>query len=329
MVSAGDDAPRPAPADAPPAVDGDGAPTVDTSDEGPPTDREEHRKTHDSVSTADLPLPPLDRDATITIHAYGDVEPRTDPGPPKTGYHLGRTIGRGGLAQVNAGVQQSFRRPVALKTLRSDKAHQRAQFYAEARTAALLQHPNILPIYDLIDDRGDVRIVMKQVQGQTWAERIRQDEAAREAMTPEYIRTQLAILQDVCQALAYAHDQGILHRDVKPSNVMIGDYGEALLMDWGCAAVYRPRETLADLPRVDELRHIVGTPCYLAPEQAKVETGRMGPGTDIYLLGACLFEILTGQPPHPGDTLREAIDAARGNTIIPFCPPAERWDWPE
>jgi hypothetical protein len=287
-----------------------------------------------SVETASGAVPAICQDATITIHAYDDpgsrpaAEAITAPG---RGYDFGRTIGRGGLAQVNVAVQRSFRREVAIKTLRHDKSHQLPQFIAEARMAALLQHPNILPIYDLIEsDEGSLQIVMKRVRGQTWAELLVQDAAERRHLRPEYIRNHIAILADVCQAVASAHDHGILHRDIKPSNVMVGDYGEVLLMDWGCAAVYLDRPGLDGLPRVADLPHVIGTPCYLAPEQARVEVDRMGPATDVYLLGACLFEILTGQPPHPGEDLPGAITAAKENRLITCLPPSDdRWDWPQ
>jgi len=274
----------------------------------------------DSVDTADLHPGPDDAAATITAPPEA-VDGSTIPGANERiaeGYALGAIIGRGGLARINVALQRAFGRTVAIKTLRKKRRQQRAQFCAEARLAAHLQHPNILPIYDLIEDHsGQLQIVMKRIEGTTWAELLEQDAGEREGFGGAYLRNHLGILLQLCQGLAYIHDRGIVHRDVKPANVMVGDYGEVLLMDFGCAAVWQPSAEFAGLPLVADARNVVGTPCYMAPEQAKVDVGAMGPATDIYLVGACLFEILTGKPPHPGRDMTSAITAARNNEILP------------
>src|SRR5690606_38415054 len=117
---------------------------------------------------------------------------------------------------------------------------------------------------------------------------------------------------EVSQAIAFAHSRGVIHRDIKPANVMIGDYGEVLVVDWGLAVALRPLATLggaetwtlAELPRS---ALVCGTPAYMSPETAKAARARIGPATDVYLLGAVLFHVLYGRPPHKGKTVQEVI----------------------
>jgi hypothetical protein len=125
----------------------------------------------------------------------------------------------------------------------------------------------------------------------------------------------LDVLNRVGDAVAFAHAHGVIHRDLKPDNVMLGDFGEVLVVDWGLAAC------LSDLVQVEHQRRVAcGTPAYMAPEMARGDNAAIGPASDVYLLGAVLHELLTGLPPHPGSETSEAIRAAADNHIEPATP---------
>ena len=162
-----------------------------------------------------------------------------------------------------------------------------------------LEHPNIVPIYDLGQDQaGALFYAMKRVKGRPW------DMVIRRRTLDE----NLEILMKVSDAVAFAHSRGVVHRDLKPENVMLGDFGEVLLMDWGLAL------SVADAASNDV---VAGSPAYMAPEMALGQTGRVGIASDIYLLGAILFEIVAGGPPHTGSTVMECLSAAARNEIWP------------
>ena len=222
-------------------------------------------------------------------------------------YELHEVIGEGGMGVVYAAHQSALGRVVALKRLRRDDDGARARFLAEAAVSGRLDHPNIVPIHDVgIDEQGLPFYTMKLVSGRPWSE----------ALKTLSLLENLDILMRVADAVAFAHAHGVVHRDVKPGNVMLGAYGEVLLADWGLAcevALLRRTATIG----------AAGTPAYMAPEMAWGDTALIGPGSDIYLLGAVLYEILTGEPPHPGRTVRESIEAAAANRIDPAIPDGE------
>ncbi len=229
-----------------------------------------------------------------------DEDARTAPAPP-----LGRFVdlgllGEGGMGEVRRVRDPALGRAVALKILRralNDGA--RARFLEEARVNAQLQHPSIVPVHELgtLPD-GRPWFTMREVQGRTLAELI--------AAGTERRRLLDALLR-ACEAVAYAHARGVVHRDLKPSNVMVGDFGEVFVLDWGIAKVLGGVEAPATLR--DEggeqgwTRHgsVMGTPVYMAPEQAEGAPERIGPTTDVWGLGAVLYEILAGRPPLQGD----------------------------
>ena len=182
------------------------------------------------------------------------------------GYDVGKVLGRGGEGEVHEAKQLSFGRPVAIKVLRYGHNDQRKlrRFRAEAAITALLEHPNIVPVHDLCrDDGGRLQLVMKRVSGKTWREILNAGTTSLEQ--------HISVLLKVCDAMGFAHGQGILHRDLKPENVMVGEHGEVLLMDWGCAIHVGPVSPHPDIPVLSSLRSISGTPAYLSPEQARGE----------------------------------------------------------
>ncbi len=262
--------------------------------------------THDPRATLALPA--------ASPASAGDGDAATALG---RGYTIGARIGRGGLGQVNLAIQQPFGREVAIKRLHSGAGGQaaRRKFFAEALIAAQLEHPNIVPIHDLLlDDEGQLQLVMKRVEGVPWRSLL-----DPQAGTPALRRTlddHLDILLKVCDAVACAHGRGILHCDLKPDNVMVGAFGEVLLMDWGCALAFTPGHHPA-LPQVRNLVVPCGTPNYLAPEMAQAQAQRIGPVSDVYQLGAVLYELLTGTRPNRGTEVMAVMKDAAWGTVVP------------
>ncbi|QDU69889.1 bifunctional serine/threonine-protein kinase/formylglycine-generating enzyme family protein [Engelhardtia mirabilis] len=223
-------------------------------------------------------------------------------------YRIGSELGRGGNGRVLDVFDSTLARHLAMKVLVTDGEHgdgrrRRARFLAEARLAGRLQHPGIVAVHDLgRTPQGEDFFTMPRVQGRTLAELLT---LAAEG-DPEWTRARLVdVLVRVAETLAYAHSSGVVHRDVKPANIMVGSFGETYLLDWGLASVdgesidddevAAPLELDAALTGRGDL---LGTPAYMAPEQAIGRARDAGPAADVYALGATLFEILTGQPPY-------------------------------
>jgi serine/threonine protein kinase len=226
-----------------------------------------------------------------------------------TKYRLVRRIGRGGMGTVYLAEDMQLERQVALKVLHlvdtTGEAALRMQ--REARILARLEHPGIVPVHDVgVIADGRVFYVMKLVDG-TRLDRYRAGPAFRGDL--------LRVFQKICDAVAFAHSQGVIHRDLKPENVMVGPFGEVLVMDWGVAKLVRDSEASArrlepqapgpsqsgpDAPTLDycDTAHgtVVGTPAYMSPEQSE-GSDRIDHRTDIYGLGAILYFLLTGQAP--------------------------------
>ncbi len=218
-------------------------------------------------------------------------------------------LARGGMGEVFRACQVGLGREVALKRIRGEKRHipdARRSFLAEAVITGRLEHPNIVPVYALgSDERGEIFLAMKLVGGKSWKQVLREGRANLQA--------QLETLNQVCNAVAFAHSRQFIHNDLKPGNVMLGEFGEVLVFDWGLAVSVSDSQD-AD-PRVrhkSSIKGPFGTPCYIAPELAMGRGSELGPWTDVYLLGAVLFEILTGHPPHMAgsllDSLRHAME---------------------
>jgi len=259
------------------------------------------------------------------------VPKASTPQPPKPPVQeerlrLLRLIGRGGCGEVWEGLQVQLGRAVAVKRLREDRylATERDEsreemirfFREEALIAARLDHPNIVPVYDYSrNESGDPELSMKLVRGRPWDKLLKTDR--KELKFEDLLPRHLAILADVANSVAFAHSRKIVHRDIKPSQVMVGDYGEVLLMDWGLALVFGEETG----PGSDENSHIdtsvlptlstasspAGTPAYMAPEQTLPSAEFIGPWTDVYLLGGCLYCILVGTGPYGDSPSHEAF----------------------
>ena len=209
-------------------------------------------------------------------------------------YQIQGLIAYGGMAAVYRGRDTMLDRDVALKVLNSGLAHDPAaaeRFRREAITAANLEHPNIVPVYDVREMDGLSYIAMRYVPGETLRERLR-----RESRLP--LDQIVPIVGAVAAALSYAHRRGVVHRDVKPGNILLEPNGRVLLADFGIART-------AGQSRVTATGEVVGTVQYLAPEL--IQGAEAGPGSDIYALGVVLYEMLTGRPPFEGDDLMSIL----------------------
>ncbi|MEC7718001.1 MAG: serine/threonine-protein kinase [Planctomycetota bacterium] len=211
-------------------------------------------------------------------------------------FELIEEIGRGGMGVVYRARQQSLGREVALKLILLDhlaSETDRARFYAEARAAAKLEHPHIVPVYDLGDVQGRPYISMKLIEGSTLSSQLQNGHMDGKSAAK--------LLIPLCQAVQYAHENSVLHRDVKPSNIMINHEGQAFLTDFGLA------KDLRETPTLTRTGAVVGTPAYMPPEQASGQKPTLDPTSDVYSLGAVLYHMITGQPPFVGRTGLETV----------------------
>lgn len=215
------------------------------------------------------------------------------------------TLGEGGMGLVELADQLSVGREVAVKKVRQNARSERNTLVLlrEGWTTGRLEHPNIVPVYTLgRDPDGEPLIVMKKIAGTSWLEVIDDPQKAPDSFdADDPMELHVEILIQVCNALHYAHSQGIIHRDLKPENVMLGAFGEVYVLDWGIAVSLRDDES--QLARAADVTQPAGTPAYMAPEMVDGDGTRLGEHTDLFLLGAILYEVLTGRPPYSGNSL--------------------------
>lgn len=215
-------------------------------------------------------------------------------------YQLLEAIGSGGMAVVYKARHVGLNRLVALKLIRSDHAHQERQdrFRSEAEAAARLQHPNIVQIFEIGQHEGYDYLSLEYVAGGSLAQHI--------ARAKPTFRNSGQMILTLAQAIHHAHERGIIHRDLKPANVLLTTEGELKIADFGLA-----KHVYENSLRQTATGTVVGTPAYMSPEQAAGRTAHIGPGSDVYSLGAILYELLTGRPPIQGrsnwDTLEQIV----------------------
>ena len=265
-------------------------------------------------------LDPVIVDTCLPESKYGK---RLQPGPE---------LGKGGIGKVSAAIDTNLNRMVALKELR--KAHVSDQSMAgrlivEAQITAQLDHPNIIPVYELgADKKSGIFFTMKLINGHTLTEIL--DRKPPSKRTAKDLFDGLQIFLKVCDAVAFAHAKGVIHKDLKPDNVMIGEYGEVYLMDWGFARLKgRTTKDIEAAPSkarrrkqlkiTQDERFVAATPHYLPPEFVADHNFPGDERTDIFCLGGILYRILTGKPPFHGDSMPEVARKA----LISEVPPPE------
>jgi serine/threonine-protein kinase len=264
---------------------------------------------------------------TLADAAQAGSEPAAplSPGSPRRlgRYELYEEIGRGGMGAVLRGRDPDLDRDLAVKVLHggADRPETLSRFVEEARIGGQLQHPGVVPVHELgRGEDGRPYFAMKLVQGRTLHDLLKE-----RASPAQDLARFLTVFEQVCQTVGYAHSRGVIHRDLKPQNIMVGAFGEVQVMDWGLAKRLTPfsREPEASaaapaeaaLPsgsRGNETQAgaVLGTPAYMAPEQARGETGKVDERADVFGLGAILCEILTGAPPYAGATGWEVYQQA-------------------
>ena len=254
---------------------------------------EELDSTKDAVASVESNLPNLDSKNPISAR--------------------GKILGEGGMGVVFLGTQTCIGREVAVKEVRPDKSHPKIirSLLQEAWITGILEHPNIIPIYSIDKNNHDQpMIVMKRIEGKTWSSYIHDPSLIVDVMkTQDILGWHLDIFLQVCSAMQYAHNKGFLHRDLKPENIMIGSYGEIYVLDWGIAVALDDRYN-SWIPTAKNIRTLAGTPSYMAPEMTQRDGGLLCEQSDIYLLGAILYEIVNKVPPHKNvriDHLEEDI----------------------
>lgn len=221
-------------------------------------------------------------------------------------------LASGGLGDVYVGYDKSVQRRVAIKLLKPSlvaNPEAKGRFLNEGAITGGLEHPSIVPIYDSgVTEDGQPYYAMRLLEGLSLKAAI--DELHAEPESSDFEQRQRALLRrliDVCDAISYAHNKGVIHRDLKPANILLGEYGESVVVDWGLArqhddSVGKFESASVDLKPsknpITQIGHVVGTPEYMSPEQASGDPTVVGKHSDVYSLGAILYCILTGSPPH-------------------------------
>ena len=284
------------------------------------------------------------------IYSYVERIRTSEPEPDaeESRYQLRGEIGRGGMGIVFDVWDRRLRRSLAMKVCRAEDSAERAspaqrraryRFLEEAQITAQLDHPGVVPIYELgVDPDGHAFFAMRKVAGRTFGEILR---LVRERADGWSRERALGVLVRVCETLAFAHSRGVVHRDIKPSNVMVGAFHEVYVMDWGLAKVQgREADSSFDVPLAEtsfagvtsvrtealdetpesplrtEQGSVLGTPPYMSPEQAEGRREELGPATDIYSVGAILYQVATGELPYGAE--QDKVAAIRSGPPRPM-----------
>jgi serine/threonine protein kinase/Flp pilus assembly protein TadD len=252
-----------------------------------------------------------------------------------TRYRIIRFHARGGLGEVFVAADAELHREVALKQLQDrhgDHFESRIRFVREAEITGGLEHPGIVPVYGLGHyDDGRPFYAMRFIKGDSLKgaiERFHREAAAARKPGESTLELQKLLRRflDVCNAIAYAHSRGVLHRDIKPGNIMMGQYGETLVVDWGLAKVVGTAETSAEAtlrpPSASGSSETlpgsaIGTPAFMSPEQAAGRIEQLGPASDVYSLGATLYCLLTGKAPIGGSDVEDVLRHVERGEVLP------------
>ncbi|MFW5741139.1 MAG: protein kinase domain-containing protein [Myxococcota bacterium] len=240
------------------------------------------------------------------------------PTPPHL--RLGPELGRGAMGHVHPALDRNLLRHVALKRL--DKQHlsvdmYRDGFIAEAQITGQLEHPNIVPVHELaVGDNGVPYFTMKLVQGVDFKKWLASPE--RPPGSTARLEQGLEIMLKVCDAIAYAHHRGVIHRDLKPDNIMVADFGQVYVMDWGLARLIKTKPVSGQRAQM-EAQGPVGTVTHMSPEQALGNPADMDERSDVFGLGALLYELVSGKTPYGRPrNINDALFRATGGKVIPL-----------
>lgn len=230
-----------------------------------------------------------------------EVEPVMEPDQR---FHPLSIVGRGGMGVVTRSQDMNLHRTVAVKSIKPTLAtdpRARRELMEEAQITAQLDHPNIVPVYELgRKGDGELYFAMKLVQGRTLTDML--EEMPDGPMSASALYKLLGIFLKVCDAVAFAHARRVIHQDLKPDNIMVGEFGEVYLMDWGIARLVQARTPAEGKP------HIQGTLAYMAPERLLDPTAPANEQTDIFSLGGILYQMLAFRPPYLAGTRREMME---------------------
>jgi serine/threonine-protein kinase len=229
-------------------------------------------------------------------------------------------LGRGGMGRIHPATDRSLLRHVALKRLAKELAREpfyRDGFIAEAQITGQLEHPNIVPVHELcLDPKGVPYFTMKLVQGEPFHHWLADPE--RPPGSSERLEEGLEIFLKVCDAIAYAHHRGVVHRDIKPDNIIVAGFGQVYVMDWGLAKLTRTRPASGSGAQM-EAPGPVGTPAYMSPEQARGNPSEMDDRSDVFGLGAILYEIVSGKVPYGSERDPDRIiELAKRGRVVPI-----------
>jgi WD40 repeat protein len=265
----------------------------------------------DSASAGSLPPPPPGQVPepdwqALATRVAAPAAPVAPPPPAPPGYEVLGVLGRGGMGVVYQARQTSLRRLVALKMILAGghaSGEQRARFRTEAEAAARLQHPNVVQVHEVGEHGGLPFFCLEFVGGGSLASRL--------DGTPWPPRQAAQLVETLARAVHAAHQKGIVHRDLKPANVLLTEDGAPKITDFGLAKV------LDATPGLTGSGAVLGTPNYMAPEQAGRQPHAVGPATDVYALGAVLYELLTGRPPFKGETPLATVAQVMADEPVP------------
>ena len=232
------------------------------------------------------------------------------------------------MGAIDIAVDRALDRRIALKTLhphlRPSEGAVR-MFLREARLTGLLDHPHIVPVYDIGErDSEHLYFAMKLVEGRTLGDIIRA--LPRGPLDTATLYALLDVVTKVCDALAFAHSRGVIHCDIKPANVMVGEFGQVYLMDWGIARLVAAEGSPSSAPgpyrttrspRSTTDNSVIGTPCYMSPEQARGDRMKLDARSDVFLLGSLLYELITRRPPYASADRAETLSLAVAGSFPP------------
>ena len=232
-------------------------------------------------------------------------------------------LGEGGMGLVWLATQVPLDRKVAVKQLRLQRRDERnkVRLLREALVTGMLEHPNVVPVHTLGRGEDGPLIVMKYIEGRSWKESLEPLFGEDGEIDLERTERELGVFTQICNAIHFAHSKGVLHRDIKPDNVMLSSFGEVYVVDWGIAVATRPG---GKLPSTEQISGLEGTPSYMAPEMAAADAKLIGKRTDVYLLGATLHELVTGEKRHVSDTLIGVLSTAFASAPHEYDPKVPR-----